>query len=247
MYNPLKYVDPSGHVNCDVYHGDPTDCGVSDKWYDPKFGQNSRFQFYRLPVNGYEIDWIQWYGGTETAHQAHLNNDSLGYDAYAQGFYAGIDLGANWGTPVYAGVYGVVVSIGRGGSGDWIISIDNGDFRIRFQHLDGDFFVEVGDSVTPSTIIGGVGNPTVDPNDGNVHFHLEIRYSSTGVDDFKNRLDNPLLYMDEYLFADIKDIESLMRADHPNITFSYPEGNPQIDPLLQHHPIIRGGPILWND
>ena len=49
-----------------------------------------------------EISWIQWYGGTETAYQDHLDykngEDNYGYDEYCQGLHCGIDFGAEWST-----------------------------------------------------------------------------------------------------------------------------------------------------
>jgi len=83
-----------------------------------------------------------------------------------------LDIGALWGSPVYASDSGYVVFAGwdRTGYGNMIL-IDHGNgFVTRYAHLS-KMLVKVGDSVAKGTIIGKVGSTG---NSTGPHLHFEI-------------------------------------------------------------------------
>ncbi len=232
LNNPVQYVDPSGNIPIDCYDGKY--CGA------PKLpAQKPKFK--KLPVE--DPDWIQWFGATEAAYEDHLNYlkdpaTSFNYDGYCQGYHCGIDFGGAWGNPVYAGLYGTVIDQNLGKGGYYII-IGVGDYQVLYQALDGNFQVPIGANVTPNTIIAGIGNHSANPDGGNTHLHLEVRYSSTGRNDFKDRMANPLLFMNLSQYEQLKS--KVPVSPLKNITFH----GSVTDPLLQMSPIRRGGPVLW--
>ena len=232
-YNPLNWVDPSGHKLCPNTSWHHLQPGCTDFSDTPE-----EFMFVVLPVSADSVTWIQWYGGTGFAfadHEDYINSRSnYNYDGYAQGFHAGLDLGAPWGTPVYAGFYGTVVAIGKD-AGGFYITIRTGDYEVKFQALDGEFLVDIGDKVDPYTQIAGVGNHAADKTKGNTHVHIEVRYSSTGNGDWKDRIANPLYYMDMSLYNQIKTKEQ----NSPLVV------GPSESPYQQISPLIRGGTVLW--
>jgi len=227
--SPLKYIDPSGHDSvCGSTYSDP-ECDKPDSW------RLLRPHFTTSPVSSKDLEWTQWFGGTEFAYQG---GSSWGYDDYCQGFHCGIDFGADWGDPIVAGVDGEVISLGKGDGGYFIV-IETENYQILYQALDGNFLVEVGDIVTPETIIAGVGNHDADENGGNNHLHLEVMYSSTGDTGYKDRIVNPLLYMDQSIYSLLTSVVPYSPIN--NVTFHTEEQNP----LLQISPIHRGAPVLW--
>ena len=231
--NPIIFVDPSGHKACDGKES--SDCNGF-------LGLHQKPQFERLPVSG--PSWIQWYGGTKTAYQDHLNyeagKDNYNYDGYCQGFHCGLDFGADWGTDVYSGIYGTVLtSWDAGENGGWKLIIQSGNYNIQYEHLAEEPMMGSGDLVTPYSLIGSVGNPSGQRDNGNFHLHLEIRYSSTGGN-YKDRIPNPLNYINPALYANLSDIASSQGGN--NVEFAY--GNDP-DPRHQPSPIQRGGGVLW--
>jgi murein DD-endopeptidase MepM/ murein hydrolase activator NlpD len=242
--NPLRYTDPTGHG---AYCGDDYDPGClnDEETYHYNLATKQPLRFENLPVAEEDLEWIQWFGGTESAYNDHLAyqrdpDDSYKYDAYCQGYHCGIDFGAAWGDPVYAGVYGQVIKAGPG-SGGYEIVIQVGDYQILYQAVDGDFLVKDRQFVSPDTVIAGVGNHSADPQGGNVHLHLEVRYSSSGHAPWKDRIANPLLFMDMSMYEQLKSREPY--SPYNNINFHVSER----DPLKQLSPIIRGGGVLWDD
>ncbi len=220
------------------------DCvNTEEQIYRTLVGRGKVPNFVRLPVDTDEISWIQWYGGTETAYQDHLDykngEDNYGYDEYCQGLHCGIDFGAEWGTPVYAGVYGSVVDVGNG-TGGLVVLIEIGDYQFQYLHLS-NISVAEGDYISPGTAIGGVGNLSGLSAGGNIHLHLEVRFSSTGKNQWKDRISNPLLYMNTIMIADLTAIAEMQKGN--NVTFHDPFSN--YSPLAQPSPIIRGGGVVW--
>jgi RHS repeat-associated protein len=237
--NPLRYVDPSGHKAC-IEFDENGKCIQDPDWHPRQVPF-----FTRSPVNSEDIDFIQWFGGTEAAYNDHLvylkdKRSSWNYDGYCQGYHCGLDYGADWGTPVYAGVYGEVVSTDFTKDGGYFIIVKVRDHIIKYQSLDGNFRVDFGDMVTPDTILAGVGNHKMDPNGNNNHLHLEVRYSSSGHNAWKDRIANPLLFMSGTLYAELQN--KVAASPWENVFFHPPADN---DPLKQVSPIVRGGTVLW--
>jgi len=72
--------------------------------------------------------------------------------------------------------------------------------------------------------------------------HLEIRFSSSGKGEYKDRFANPLLFMSE---ADYATLKSKVENSPPNnVNFQEGQGISS-DPLKQISPILRGGSVLW--
>jgi murein DD-endopeptidase MepM/ murein hydrolase activator NlpD len=69
------------------------------------------------------------------------------------------------GSSYYFGPWRVDIAV-TGADGAW--------YQFIYGHLDGNIAVSVGQTVTPDTIIGGVGNKFGDPKQGNIHVHIEI-------------------------------------------------------------------------
>jgi murein DD-endopeptidase MepM/ murein hydrolase activator NlpD len=262
--NPLRFGDPSGHA---TYCGDDYDPGCLDttngeEMYYYNLATNQPLEFENLPVSEEELEWIQWFGGTEYAYQDYLyyldylkhKNDpnyrrkDYNYSEYCQGFHCGIDFGAPYNTKIVAGIYGRVVGDpwNAGGGGGWKVVIQYGDYYVRYEHLSEKPLVGGGDYVTPGTVIGGVGNPSGSSTGGNFHLHLEVRFSSSGQGSYKDRIANPLLYMNNSQYEALQVVKDKMLVEypnHPNVTFHWPVN----DPLKQPAPIVRGGPVLWDD
>jgi RHS repeat-associated protein len=243
--NPVKYIDPSGRTGnpsplIDGYCS-PTSCGKNKT----KLNTNSNYLISILPVHEQDINWIQWFGATETAYEDHLKyqtgKSNYNYDGYCQGYHCGIDFGADWGTTIHSCRNGVVSKKGLGNGGHYVI-INYGDYQILYQALDGDFKVNEGKRVVPGTVIAGVGNHSADPVGGNYHLHIEVRSSSSGEKDYKDRILNPLLLMDVSLYQKLLSISNLSTTPRNNVMFY--ESADQ-DPLKQQSPIVRGGSVLW--
>ncbi len=161
MNNPVRYTDPSGHYV-------PTD--LDDKYFSESDDElmNVPYMFIS-PVSRDNLTSVQWFGGTEFAYKDHLiymvdKLKSYNYDGYCQGYHCGIDYIAPWGTPVRAGIYGIVYDTKHLPTGDSYIEIDWGNYRFKYQALDGDFKVRKGDYVYPWTVIAGVGSHTGENN-----------------------------------------------------------------------------------
>ena len=183
LNNPVRYTDPTGHRVCG---DDPETC-------EP--GERARYNiiFRILPVSEEDLEWIQWYGATEYAY-VKRNSDLY---AYSQRLHGGLDLGADAGTPVRAGVAGEIVKITyepgvcapecRTGFRPANVTVRVGGYDIIYGHLEegslGD--LGVGDTVYPDTQLGTVSN-----EEG--HLHLEIRDAG---EPYPGNLHNPLDFM----------------------------------------------------
>lgn len=187
--NPIMYRDPSGKISCLDEDGDGRCDDPEIKCYEFKdpITRNKCLNAVKPHFTGdivqrEKIDWLQWFGGTNTAKdKGRLFN----YDGYCQGYHCGIDIGAAWATHVRSGVYGKVVSTTSEGGGK--VFVRKNDYEILYQHLT-DVKVTTNQLVTPDTIIAGIGNPTGNKNDGNWHVHIEVRFSSSGCGDWKDRI-----------------------------------------------------------
>ena len=232
--NPINSIDPSGHKTCDSDSANIDECKYVSTYVPSPY-------FFSLPISSNAIDWIQWFGGTEFAYLDHENHitgkENWNYDGYCQGYHCGIDMGADWGTPVYAGVYGEVTMID---GGNIIISV--GDYQILYQSLNGNFQVTVGDKVSPNTLIAGVGNHGQDATGGNFHLHLEVRYNSPAREgaEYKDLIGNPLLFMSLLEYEQL--VSKAPNSPKNNVVF-HPPAN--LDPRRQKSPIHRGGSTLW--
>lgn len=240
--NPIRYTDPSGHCAMDA---DADDCFVPGRQYKWQNPSGKAPFFSKSPVSKDDLEWTQWFGGTEFAKNG---GSAWGYDKYCQGYHCGIDFGADWGDSVFAGTDGVVYEIGETDGGGYHIVIKNGDYYILYQALDGNTSLVVGDIVTPDTIIAGVGNHAADQTGGNTHLHLElmhysqyaIDHNSTGAGWRADLIENPLLYMDESIIAQLEAV--VPYSPSGNITFA---NTTDQNPLNQPSPMHRGGTNLW--
>lgn len=98
------------------------------------------------------------------------------------GIHEGIDLGAAWGTPVYATGDGVVLFTGTKARYGLTIDIDHGNgVTSRFAHLSR-IKVEPGQKVTRATIIGLLGNTG---RSTGPHLHYEVRLNNAPHDPVK--------------------------------------------------------------
>ena len=106
-----------------------------------------------MPIKEEDIKGVQWFGGTRRAYDLWKYGDDIyGYCHYG---HCGLDILADYGTPVYAGVYGKVVGVYTPGGGrakyegPYKIMIQVGDYTITYGHTDGTAYVKKGDFVTP--------------------------------------------------------------------------------------------------
>ena len=120
-----------------------------------------------LPINLDDIYWVQPYGNTGFAYTVgHIH----GYDVYAQGLHAGLDLGIGYDVDVRAGINGVVLDTKWKESKGWYVSIYSGDYIIIYEHLSS-LEVEVSDALTNDSILGQLNF-----SNNNTHMHMEVRY-----------------------------------------------------------------------
>jgi len=195
-----------------------------------------------MPVDEESLTEVGLFGGTESAWLDHLayveGRDNYNYDGYCQGYHCGLDLYAEWGTSVQAGTWGIVSDVVDGGAnGGYKVLLEYGDKQIRYEHLES-VLVKPGQGVHPDTIIGSVGSPNL-KNGNNDHVHLEIRFSSTGQNPRKDRISNPLGFMNKALSATILDIASNQSWKN-GVLFHSSNKDPLTQPI-----IVRGGPVRW--
>ena len=171
--------------------------------------QPSKLEFYILPVALDNLKGVQWFGPTNNAYALMRKGDTI--YAYCNYMHCGLDLLADYGTPVYAGVYGEVVFVSRVDGtpatyeGPWKIQIKCQDYVITYGHTDGIARVSVGQKVTPFTVIAGVGNMAGKPGgDGwaHDHIHLEVR----GPGGWNGDSQNPLQFMGRDLIIKLTDV-----------------------------------------
>ena len=94
--------------------------------------------------------------------------------------HTGLDIRAQYGTPVHASAPGVVLFAGRdsGGYGTTIV-VDHGhDVKTLYGHLSG-VYVREGQRVARGSVIGAVGNTG---RATGVHLHYEVRVANVPVD-----------------------------------------------------------------
>ena len=236
---PLRYTDPQGH-----WWEDP-ETGALLPGYSPKSLPDSwkagrrnyidipapQPYFERLPIAPTREATSQWFGATNFAHNyGYLWN----YDGYCQGMHCGIDIGrvdSEYGTPVFAGLYGTVASITPAfGAGPYAVNVRIGSYVVVYGHLDGDIRVKAGAVVNPETILAGVGNPSGAADLGNVHLHLEVRYRN-------ELIYNPLLFMGE---AEYRALTTVM--DPFDFYYTGKWATPFDQPV-----VVRGGQSLWSE
>jgi murein DD-endopeptidase MepM/ murein hydrolase activator NlpD len=91
------------------------------------------------------------------------------------GIHAGVDLAAPVGTPVSAALGGNVIFRGWNSFGyGYLIVIAHGPYMTLYAHLS-DIYIACGQSVSPGTVIGAVGNTG---NSSGPHLHFEVRFNN---------------------------------------------------------------------
>lgn len=86
-------------------------------------------------------------------------------------FHAGIDLGADYGSPVLAAIAGQVVAVGNDGGYGLRVIVQNGQFQTVYAHLSS-AYVALGTIVQQGQPIGAVGSSGYATGP---HLHLELR------------------------------------------------------------------------
>ena len=98
---------------------------------------------------------------------------------HKKSFHAGLDLPADYGTPVYAPASGVVVYANKKGAyGNFMLIAHSYGFKTAYGHLS-KFAVKSGDYVTKGQKIAYVGSTG---RSTGAHLHYEIRYLTKWVD-----------------------------------------------------------------
>lgn len=100
--------------------------------------------------------------------------------AGANFFHRGTDIGAAYGSPIYAAHAGTVVYAGWFGTYGYWIEIDNGDgIQTGYAHIrPGGIFVRVGQSVSAGQNIASVGQTGASTGP---HLHFEVRLNQVAV------------------------------------------------------------------
>ena len=126
-----------------------------DEWWDAN-GQNERRGFMGMPVQGHVTSSFGW-----RMHPI-LRFVRL---------HKGMDIGAAWGTPVYAVLDGTVQAAGRaGGYGNFIKLQHGGGIGTGYGHLSR-FAVSAGQRVRQGQVIGYVGSTGISTGP---HLHWEV-------------------------------------------------------------------------
>ncbi len=173
------------------------------------------FKFYRPMVDLDKVDWIQWFGPTVFSYE---EGDFWDYTDYCQGQHCGIDLGADWGTPIYAGSFGIVKQMNNQIVEVWYAhTTGHGWWKVLFMNF-ANIYVVKEQFVTPNTILGTVGNHVNYPNAGGIfadHLHLEVRYDPSPTQYFKSENHNPLSYFyDKNIYEKLNKIASKQYASN---------------------------------
>jgi RHS repeat-associated protein len=174
LNNPVNFTDPTGHRECGASNdcSDPINGTPQDRLATAGFDST----VHRLWIDPESVDSIQYYGNTNFAFNLSekaklLGVENIPYYGYSQGFHGGVDLVAEAGTKVYAGVYGTVEYVD-----DWnaytprYVKIKIApDTYVIIGHLSADepTNLEAGQLVTPSTVVGVV-------SEEQDHTHLEF-------------------------------------------------------------------------
>ena len=203
--NPINRVDPTGHYECE---GGMEGCDVSTATtnkarsdYYNALRENPTPVISVLPVDAYGV---QWFGPTQRAYDLkYVYHDEV--YAYCGYWHCGLDLLADYGSPVHSGTYGQVIAINSSKyEGPYNISVRFGDYVIKYGHSDGTANVKVGDYVIPGTFLTGVGNMGGSESSGQIdHIHLEVRGPGgwSGGDSL-----NPVYMMNGGLVTDLQAV-----------------------------------------
>ena len=191
---------------------------------------------YRVWINEDDITGIQWFGNTQLAYAFGTNEWQKAnpgkkppYYGFSQGFHGGLDLLAEQGTLIYAGVYGRVVASDNTAYGPYRIQIQTGpDTFLTIGHLANGhrFGLEVGDMVTPDTIIGAV-------SDWYNHAHIEFMTTSGGY-----KLQHPENYMPDEM------VETLIEIAYTRENYAGTHFHARDDGLWQTRE--DQGPLIYN-
>ncbi len=223
--NPMNFTDPSG----------------KRPWPDPEPWRchvppsTDTFRFSQLPILQPRLYSVQWFGNTVFA------SEHRAWYTYSQGLHAGFDLFAPAGSPIFAGLYGTVVSVYRNSryfAPNYIVVRPTSGLlkylyivnRVVFYGHLGAPTVEVGEEVVPATIVG----TTVAEATGGPHLHLEIR-------DYKDHYPyfsanswfyNPAYYLNGSDMSTLISVAEKQEARTP-VTFTGEDvgtGNPYTQP-----------------
>ena len=97
--------------------------------------------------------------------------------------HAGIDLQAEYGTPVAACAGGAVQAVGQDNELGLCVMIDHGNgYQTLYAGLSSADYVRAGDPVAQGQTIGHVGNGVLCESDALPHLHLEVRKNGKPVD-----------------------------------------------------------------
>ena len=198
--NPIRRIDPSGHLDCDDPHVAPGDCVPSTPPPQPPNFINpwgSEPPWERLGIepeiwlrqNNMSMDDIFLGGLVDPLHAGNYTNVYGGFGgcntltgSCANGHHAAVDAGGSSGQAIYSAGYGVVVYVGYMADGFGIYIIIQHEvygviYYTVYAHLES-ASVAIGDIVDYRTLIGGMGTT----GGGNsVHLHFEAR-TSAGID-----------------------------------------------------------------
>jgi RHS repeat-associated protein len=237
--NPLRYSDPTGHYCYDpssgpdlvgtCIHADGTTYSlptpppqVTQLWIDPQ-----------------SVTAIQLYGNTNFA----FNLDGTGPSyAYSQGFHGGLDLLAEPGTEVVAGIHGRVAWVS-----DWtaykpryiVIEIAPNTYII-IGHLSADnpSNLKAGQVVTPDTVVG-----TLESTER--HAHIEF-WTGTGSNITNRTIEVPYQYMSPQVRRQFAALQQNMAQDDIRITF-HRRADGLWSSMYDQPSLIYGGPNLNMD
>ena len=207
LNNPLRYSNPTGHSCYNPSSGSP--CTLSDGTGNNVF-QPAPPQVTKLWIDPENVTAIQLYGNTNAAFLGEIGDSS--YD-YSQGFHGGLDLLADPGTEVIAGIRGKVYWV-EGGSyrPNYVVIEIAADTYIVLGHL-GDVKVKVGDVVTSATVVGTVA----DRRDVD-HLHVEF-WTGPGDSISPRTIEVPYQYMSPEVKAQFLGLMANMNLDDNRITF----------------------------
>lgn len=107
--------------------------------------------------------WTQGFGATQ------FSKENPSFYRNTSGLHGGIDLGADKGTNVYAGLSGTVVDpaeVGLAGDAAPNVIIKSNGYYVVYGHTVGASTLKVGQNVEPDSIIGTVGDQE--------HVHLAV-------------------------------------------------------------------------
>ncbi len=208
--SPLNFTDPSGHKEC----GSQSDCGdplttsplqrlIESAGLNPKI--------YSFWIDPELTDAVQYYGNTEFAFnlsQKAVAGQTIPNYSYSQGFHGGLDLIANEGTVVYAGVFGIVEYVDGGAYRPSYIKIRIAPHRyLIIGHLAADSSgFKPGQVVTPKTVIGTVGND---------HTHVEI----WNIVDGQRTIESPYENMTPQVLKQLASLVADMNVRDSRINF----------------------------